>query len=65
MSGEQIAATPTYTRANSWLHLGGIPPQFLVTNEAPITNGFTGCMQDLLVSFTYFAFNAWKIKQSS
>jgi hypothetical protein len=65
MSGEQVAATPMHTRANSWLHLAGIPPQFLVTSEAPLTTGFTGCMQDLKVNFTSFVFNSWKIKYSS
>ena len=49
MSGEQMASTPTQTRSNSWLHLAGIPPQFLVPNEAPLTMGFTGCMQSLQV----------------
>ncbi|XP_069677103.1 protein eyes shut isoform X2 [Periplaneta americana] len=49
MSGEQMAVTPTPTRADSWLHLAGIPPQFLVPNEAPLTVGFTGCMQALKI----------------
>jgi hypothetical protein len=55
MSGEQMAVSPAYTRANSWLHLAGIPPQFLVPNEAPLTVGFTGCMQALQVNFISFA----------
>ncbi|KAJ9586493.1 hypothetical protein L9F63_019851, partial [Diploptera punctata] len=49
MSGEQMASSPTQTRSNSWLHLAGIPPQFLVLNEAPLTMGFTGCMQSLQI----------------
>jgi len=49
MSGEQLASAATHIRANSWLHLAGIPPQFLVPNEAPLETGFTGCMQDLQV----------------
>jgi hypothetical protein len=52
MSGEQMASTATHIRANSWLHLAGIPSQFLVPNEAPLTIGFTGCMQALQVNFT-------------
>ena len=52
MSGEQLASTATHIRANSWLHLAGIPPQFLVPNEAPLEIGFTGCMQDLQVFLT-------------
>lgn len=49
MSGEQLASTATHIRVNSWLHLAGIPPQFLVPDEAPLATGFTGCMQDLQV----------------
>jgi hypothetical protein len=52
MSGEQMAATATHIRANSWLHLAGIPPHFFDPNEAPLTIGFTGCMQALQVNFT-------------
>ncbi|PNF26337.1 hypothetical protein B7P43_G01769 [Cryptotermes secundus] len=49
MSGEQMASTATHIRANSWLHLAGIPPHFLVPDEAPLTIGFTGCMQALQI----------------
>jgi hypothetical protein len=62
MSGEQMASTGTHNRANSWLHLAGIPPQFLVPNEAPLTIGFTGCMQALQVNFTSTGFQFLKSK---
>jgi hypothetical protein len=65
MSGEQMASTATRIRANSWLHLAGIPPHFLVPNEAPLTIGFTGCMQALQVNFTSSAFQFLESKNTA
>lgn len=48
MSGNQIAFMEHFTKSNSWLHLGGIPQEY-VRDYVVTVPGFTGCMNGLKV----------------
>lgn len=48
MSGNQIAFMERFTKSNSWLHLGGIPQEY-VRDYVVTVPGFTGCMNGLKV----------------
>lgn len=48
MSGDQIALIDKFPKSNSWLHLGGIPPDRIKDN-LPV-QGFIGCMTDLKIT---------------
>lgn len=48
MSGNQIAFVEHFTKSNSWLHLGGVPEEY-VRDYSLTVPGFTGCMDNLRV----------------
>lgn len=49
MSGEQMARDPHTDLSYAWVHIGGVPGRFADTGEAPVLEGFIGCMQNLVV----------------
>lgn len=48
MSGEQVAFVDTFSKKESWLHVGGIPKEYDKDFMDDVA-GFTGCIEDIKV----------------
>lgn len=46
-----MARDPHTDLSYAWVNIGGVPGRFADNGEAPVLEGFIGCMQNLVVRF--------------